>query len=64
MKSSGDVNNISVEGTVPQISDASPSFCFSGFFKHFYKTKTKTYRNNLRHGSLHLDLNFMSIKFQ
>ena len=37
---------------------------FLNYFSIFYKTKTRTFKRNLRHGSLHADLNSMSGKFQ
>ena len=33
------------------------------FFSRFHKTKTRTFKKNLRHSSLHPDLNSMFVKF-
>ena len=35
---------------------------FLNIFSKFYETKTRTYRQNLRHVSLHQDLNYVSLK--
>ena len=37
---------------------------FLNIFSRFHKTKTRTFKKNLIHSSLHLDLNSMSVKFQ
>ena len=48
-----DVKNIPLEGTVSQI-------FFLGLSR-FHKTKTRTFKKDLRHCSLHLDLNSLSV---
>ena len=69
-----DDKNIALEGTVSSFFYLGPSFIlfeksgnfysiFKTFFSKFHKTKTKTYIENLRQGSLHPDLKYMLLKF-
>ena len=69
------VDNINLEGTVSQNVDVGASyffylkkredflFFFHDYFSRFHQIKTRTYIQNLRHSSLHLNVLYRHVKF-